>query len=96
LLDSKFFWGLSSNLTSGSWKALGRTLELEESQISTIEQTHRGQGNRELNYQVLISWKENFPKKATFGTLYTALCTENLVSVARKMNRILNETKSSS
>jgi len=86
-LSETFLWELTEFLTNSHWKALGRTLQVEESQLTAIATQHTG-GNRELYYQMLLTWKEKYPKKFTFGTLYCALMKENHCAVAKKMDSI--------
>ncbi len=68
-----------------NWRALGRTLGIDEAILLNIEHTHRGSGFRECAYQMLLSWKEKFPKKCTFGVLYNGFKKEGMNSVAKKM-----------
>ena len=43
------------------------------------------QGVRECVYQMMLEWKEKKPKTCTLGSLYTALNTEKMFGVAKKL-----------
>ncbi|UYV71833.1 hypothetical protein LAZ67_9000607 [Cordylochernes scorpioides] len=84
-LQDSDMWQISSLMNTMTWRALGRTLGLEESVLLNIEQAYKATGFRECAYQMLLEWKGRRPKKCTFGTLYAALCKENMNNVAKQL-----------
>ncbi|CAG0879835.1 unnamed protein product [Darwinula stevensoni] len=92
-LSDADLWDISAHMNSINWRALGRTLGLEESVLLNIEHAHKAAGFRECSYQMLLEWKGRKPKKCTFGNLYTALTKENMNSVAKQMTT-MNMTES--
>ncbi|XP_013792671.1 uncharacterized protein LOC106476569 [Limulus polyphemus] len=84
-LEDTDMWEISALMNTVSWRALGRTLGLEESVLLNIEHTHKTSGFRECAYQMLLEWKGRKPQKCTFGTLHTALCKENMNNVAKEL-----------
>lgn len=78
-------WRASSTMNNINWRALGRTLGLQESALVNIESSYRKDGCRECAYQVLLEWKGQKPKQCTVGSLYTALTKENMNEVAKKI-----------
>ncbi|KAG1652899.1 Ankyrin-2 [Nymphon striatum] len=84
-LSDTDMWKISELMNTTNWRALGRTLGLEESILLNIEHAYKSTGFRECSYQMLLEWKGRKPTKCTFGSLYTALVQENLNSVAKGM-----------
>lgn len=78
-------WTISSEMSSINWRAVGRTLGLEESTLLNLEHSFKSQGVRECVYQMMLEWKEKKPKTCTLGSLYTALNTEKMFGVAKKL-----------
>jgi len=78
-------WTISSEMSSINWRAVGRTLGLEESTLLNLEHSFKSQGVRECVYQMMLEWKEKKPKTCTLGSLYTALSTEKMFGVAKKL-----------
>lgn len=79
-------WGISEFMNTQNWRALGRTLGLEETVLLNIEHTYKTTGFRECAYQMLLQWKERRPAKCTVGCLHTALQKENMNSVAKQLS----------
>merc|ERR1719495_1734313 len=92
-LSDQDLWLISAHMNAINWRALGRTLGLEESMLLNLEHAHKSSGMRECAYQTLLQWKETRPKFCTFGGLYTALCEEKMNSVAKNMTTILQDQK---
>ena len=78
-------WRVSASMNNINWRALGRTLGLQESALVNIESSYRTAGCRECAYQVLLEWKGQKPKQCTVGSLYCALTKENMNEVAKKI-----------
>jgi len=89
-LSDQDLWQISAHMNAINWRALGRTLGLEESILLNLEHAHKGSGMRECAYQTLLNWKTR-PKNCTFGGLYTALCEEKMNSVAKHMSNLLSQ-----
>ena len=78
-LGTSELWKISQFINN-HWKSLGRNLEVPEEDLNQVEHAHKDM--RECSYQMLLKWKERFPQKCVFGTLYVALCDSGLNSVA--------------
>ena len=78
-------WRVSASMNNINWRALGRTLGLQESALVNIESSYRTAGCRECAYQVLLEWKGLKPKQCTVGFLYSALTKENMNEVAKQI-----------
>lgn len=85
-LNDTDMWNISSLMNTMNWRALGRTLGLEESVLLNIEHAYKATGFRECAYQMLLEWKGRQPQKCTFGTLYTSLCKENMNGIAKQLS----------
>lgn len=90
-LSDQDLWQISSSMNAINWRALGRTLGLEESVLLNLEHAHKGSGFRECAYQMLLEWKGTKPKLCTFGSLYHALTEEKMNGVAKHMTTQLAE-----
>ena len=90
-LGDQDLWKISGEMSSINWRALGRTLGLEESTLVNLEHAHKSQGVRECAYQMMLEWKEKKPKTCTFGSLYSSLTTEKMNGVAKKLVLLLEE-----
>ena len=84
-------WKVSGEMASINWRALGRTLGLEESMLVNLEHSYKSQGMKECVYQMLREWKEKKPRTCTFGSLYTALTTEKMNGIAKSLVKLLEE-----
>jgi len=84
-LSDQDLWLISAHMNAINWRALGRTLGLEESILLNLEHAHKGSGFRECAYQMLLEWKGMKPKTCTFGSLYSGLCQEKMNGVAKHM-----------
>ena len=84
-LNDQDLWLISAHMNAINWRALGRTLGLEESILLNLEHAYKGSGFRECAYQMLLEWKGLKPKTCTFGGLYTGLCKEKMNGVAKHM-----------
>eukprot|EP00090_Calanus_glacialis_P008679 TRINITY_DN17039_c0_g1_i1.p1 TRINITY_DN17039_c0_g1~~TRINITY_DN17039_c0_g1_i1.p1 ORF type:complete len:960 (-),score=170.98 TRINITY_DN17039_c0_g1_i1:174-3053(-) len=84
-LSDQDLWQISAHMSAINWRALGRTLGLEESILLNLEHAHKGSGFRECAYQMLLEWKGMKPKTCTFGSLYSGLCQEKMHGVAKHM-----------
>jgi len=93
ILEETFLWEMSTHLDNLNWRALGRSLGVEETVLVNIDHTHKASGFRECAYQMLLSWKQRQPKQCTFGVLFSKLCKENMNSVAKKMKQISSNDK---
>lgn len=87
-LTDQDLWRVSACMAGINWRALGRTLGIEESVLLNLEQSYKGYGVRECAYQMLLEWKGHKPRKCTLGTLYTSLCNEKMISVAKEILKI--------
>ena len=58
-LSDPDMWLISSQMNSIKWRALGRSLGLEEAILVNLDDAHKGQGTRECAYQMLLEWKVN-------------------------------------
>lgn len=90
-LSDQDLWLISAHMNAINWRALGRTLGLEESILLNLEHAHKGSGFRECAYQMLLEWKGMKPKSCTFGNLYNSLTTEKMNSVAKHMATLLSQ-----
>ena len=90
-LGDQDLWKISGEMSSINWRALGRTMGLEESTLVNLEHAHKSQGVRECAYQMMLEWKEKKPKTCTFGSLYSSLSTEKMNGVAKKLVLLLEE-----
>ena len=90
-LGDQDLWKISGEMSSINWRALGRTMGLEESTLVNLEHAHKSQGVRECAYQMMLEWKEKKPKTCTFGSLYSSLTTEKMNGVAKKLVLLLEE-----
>jgi len=84
-LNDQDLWLISAHMNAINWRALGRTLGLEESILLNLEHAYKGSGFRECAYQMLLEWKGLKPKTCTFGSLYTGLSKEKMNGVAKHM-----------
>ena len=84
-------WKISAEMNSVNWRALGRTLGLEEAVLLNTEQNHKNIGTRECAYQMMLEWKENKPKNCTFSSLYKALTQEKMNGIAKNLVKLLEE-----
>jgi len=91
LLSDQDMWLISAHMNAINWRALGRTLGLEESMLLNLEHAHKGSGFRECAYQMLLEWKGTKPKLCTFGNLYQALNTEKMNGVAKHMAVLMSQ-----
>lgn len=87
-LTDQDLWRISACMASLNWRALGRTMGIEESVLLNLEQSFKGFGVRECAYQMLLEWKGHKPRKCTLGVLYTSLCNEKMISVAKQILQI--------
>ena len=78
-------WRISGEMLSINWRAVGRTLGLDEPTLVNLEHNYKTQGVRECVYQMMLEWKEKKPKTCTLGSLYTALYTEKMHNVAKNL-----------
>merc|ERR1719369_1021145 len=90
-LSDQDLWSISSQMNAIKWRALGRTLGLEEDILLNLEHAHKGSGVRECAYQMLLEWKGMKPKSCTFGNLYISLSTEKMNGVAKHMAALMNK-----
>lgn len=88
-LSDHDLWNISSQMNAIKWRALGRTLSLDEDILLNLEHAHKGSGVRECAYQMLLEWKGMKPKHATFGCLYSSLVQEKMNMVAKHMATLL-------
>jgi len=95
-LTDQDLWLISASMNAINWRALGRTLGLEESVLLNLEHAHKGAGFRECAYQMLLEWKGTKPKQCAFGSLYTALCEEKMNGVAKHMAGLFSQQKKES
>merc|ERR1719186_1136395 len=84
-LTDNDLWQISASMNAINWRALGRTLGLEESVLLNLEHAHKGSGFRECAYQMLLEWKGMKPKTCSFGSLYSGLSQEKMNGVAKHM-----------
>ena len=84
-LSDQDLWLISAHMNAINWRALGRTLGLEESILLNLEHAHKGSGFRECAYQMLLEWKGMKPKTCSFGSLYSGLSQEKMNGVAKHM-----------
>lgn len=88
-LSDHDLWNISSQMNAIKWRALGRTLGLDEDILLNVEQAHKAAGVRECAYQMLLEWKGMKPKQATFGGLYAGLGQEKMNLVTKHMVTLL-------
>jgi hypothetical protein len=81
-------WRVSAFMNKINWRALGRTLGLQESALVNVETSYKTAGCRECAYQMLLEWKGLKPKSCTVGSLFSALTKENMNEVAKEMAAI--------
>ena len=84
-------WKISGEMSSINWRALGRTLGLDESCLLNLDQAFKSNGVRECSYQMMLEWKERKPKTCTFGSLYSALTTEKMNGIAKNLVKMLED-----
>jgi len=89
-LSDNDLWQISAQMNAIKWRALGRTLGLDEDILLNLEHAHKSAGVRECAYQMLLEWKGVKPRQTTFGRLYGALVQENMNMVARHMADLLS------
>ena len=89
--EDQDLWKISGEMSSINWRALGRTMGLEESTLLNLEHSFKNHGVRECAYQMMLEWKEKKPKTCTFGSLYSALTTEKMNGIAKKLVKLLEE-----
>ncbi|RWS14892.1 uncharacterized protein B4U79_09002 [Dinothrombium tinctorium] len=87
LTDSDM-WQISALMNTMNWRALGRTLGLEESVLLNIEHAYKSTGFRECAYQMMLEWKGRRPQQCTYGNLYTALCKEKMNAIAKGISKL--------
>ena len=80
-LNESVIWQVSAHIHS-NWKAVGRTLNVPEVELMCIEHAHKDL--RECSFQMLLKWKDMFPRNFRYGVLYSALCDAGLKSHALK------------
>jgi len=90
-LSDNDLWQISAQMNAIKWRALGRTLGLEEDILLNVENAHKSGGVRECAYQMLLEWKGVKPRQTTFGRLYGALVQENMNMVATYMVKLLTD-----
>ena len=56
-LSDNDLWQISAQMNAIKWRALGRTLGLEEDILLNVENAHKSGGVRECAYQMLLEWK---------------------------------------
>ena len=78
-------------MSSINWRALGRTLGLEEAVLLNTEQSYKNNGVRECAYQMMLEGKEKKPKNCTFSSLYKALTQEKMNGIAKNLVKLLEE-----
>ena len=59
-LSDNDLWQISAQMNAIKWRALGRTLGLEEDILLNVENAHKSGGVRECAYQMLLEWKVNY------------------------------------
>ena len=63
------------------WRALGRTLGLDEDILLNLEHAHKSAGVRECAYQMLLEWKVGLVKSIDqFGFSTTLIVKHPLLS----------------
>ncbi|RWS25106.1 uncharacterized protein B4U80_07940 [Leptotrombidium deliense] len=87
-LSDSDMWQISSLMNTMNWRALGRTLGLEESVLLNIEHAYKSTGFRECAYQMMLEWKGRRPQQCTYGNLYTALCKEKMNAIAKGISKL--------
>ncbi|XP_059477456.1 uncharacterized protein LOC132197884 [Neocloeon triangulifer] len=85
ILTTNNLWKITEVLSASKWKTFARDLGLDESSVTSIEVEHKGQGTRELAYQVLLEWKNIKAKNATLGVLYKCLERAKMKQDAKHM-----------
>lgn len=85
LMSDNDLWKVSELLSNNQWRVLGRNLGLDESDITNIDQSYKGQGTRECAYQVLLQWKSLKSRKSTLGTLYKSLEDSKMFTAAKSI-----------
>jgi len=88
-LSDNDLWQISAQMNAIKWRALGRTLGLDEDILLNLEHAHKSAGVRECAYQMLLEWKGVKPRQTTFGRLFGALVQENMNMVATHMANLL-------
>lgn len=58
-LSDNDLWQISAQMNAIKWRALGRTLGLDEDILLNLEHAHKSGGVRECAYQMLLEWKVN-------------------------------------
>jgi len=89
-LSDNDLWQISAQMNAIKWRALGRTLGLDEDILLNLEHAHKSAGVRECAYQMLLEWKGVKPRQATFGRLFGSLHQENMNMVATHMANLLS------
>ncbi|GAB6025735.1 hypothetical protein CHUAL_011718 [Chamberlinius hualienensis] len=84
-LDEVDLWHISATINTQNWRALGRTLGLEECVLINIEHSYKTVGFRECAFQMLVEWKGRKPKHCKYGVLYQSLVKENMNNAAKQM-----------
>ena len=56
-LSDNDLWQISAQMNAIKWRALGRTLGLDEDILLNLEHAHKSAGVRECAYQMLLEWK---------------------------------------
>ena len=59
-LSDNDLWQISAQMNAIKWRALGRTLGLDEDILLNLEHAHKSAGVRECAYQMLLEWKVNY------------------------------------
>ncbi|CAH1794394.1 unnamed protein product [Owenia fusiformis] len=80
-LEINALWHISGQVNQ-NWKSLGRTLNLPEEELASIE--HSNKDLRECCYQMFLKWKDRCPQQCKVGFMYKILCDNGLKSVAQK------------
>ena len=75
---------LSNKIRSKDWRKLGRRLTFHEAQLDEFDNDN--EQISEKAYAMLLAWKQNFGKDATYSVLKKALCdrTVGLRDLARE------------
>ncbi|ODN02834.1 hypothetical protein Ocin01_03827 [Orchesella cincta] len=93
-LENMFLWDISFYLNISNWRALGRSLGLDETVLIDVDNGFKSTSFRECSYQMLLQWRQKFPSKCTYGTLYCALMKEGMNDVAKQMATITRNNAS--
>merc|ERR1712062_911302 len=89
-LSDNDLWQISAQMNAIKWRALGRTLGLDEDILLNLEHAHKSAGVRECAYQMLLEWKGVKPRQTTFGRLVVLQTTEGpdeLITTSNHFNQ---------